>query len=100
MKRIAKHINETLTPTILTSLAALATAILMLAAASCSPRVSGETEDEPSAVVSKCSYFDDDFRQCEVTLDDTRRVVCVETSRGGVSCDWAHTDGADKGWDE
>lgn len=42
------------------------------------------------------------FLTCTVTMPDTRRVTCIayRTNSGGISCDWAHADGADKGWTE
>lgn len=37
-------------------------------------------------------------------LDDGRRVTCIRDTGGtnglGLSCDWAHADGADKGWSQ
>ena len=47
--------------------------------------------------------MDDDFGECVITLTDTRKVDCVVYSgykQGGLSCDWSHVSGADKGWDE
>ena len=32
--------------------------------------------------------------ECTIELNDTRRVPCVATGYG-MSCDWAHADGAD-----
>lgn len=55
------------------------------------------------SIEAQCSDMDDEFRECVITLNDTRKVDCVVYSgykQGGLSCDWAHTDGADKGWDE
>ncbi|PWG60490.1 hypothetical protein [Bifidobacterium catulorum] len=37
-------------------------------------------------------------RECTITLEDTRRVNCIEDagSHGiGLSCDWDHADGGD-----
>lgn len=38
-------------------------------------------------------------KACTVTMDDGRRVQCVvldgSAYRSGISCDWAHADGAD-----
>lgn len=48
---------------------------------------------------SQCSAQDDEFRECVITLTDTRQVDCVVYSgykQGGLSCDWSHVSGADK----
>lgn len=38
---------------------------------------------------------------CQITMPDSRRVTCIaHNSNAGISCDWAHADGADKGWTE
>lgn len=36
------------------------------------------------------------IQTCRVTMPDSRRVTCILAS-SGLSCDWAHADGADKG---
>lgn len=38
---------------------------------------------------SLCSY--------RVPIGETRHVTCVGLYNGGLSCDWAHADGADQG---
>lgn len=52
------------------------------------------------SVESQCSQDEDgDFRECVITLTDTRKVDCVVYSgykQGGLSCDWSHVSGADK----
>lgn len=51
-------------------------------------------------IESQCSQDEDgDFRECVITLTDTRQVDCVVYSgykQGGLSCDWSHVSGADK----
>lgn len=41
----------------------------------------------------------DGLTECTVTMRDGRRVQCIvrdsSPSRSGISCDWAHADGAD-----
>lgn len=49
--------------------------------------------------IKECS--NGSVRTCRFTLPDSRRVTCLYFSSGnsgGLSCDWAHADGADKGW--
>lgn len=47
-------------------------------------------------VDSDCLVLDDaGVYACTVRLDDTRRVPCLVHTGGGLSCDWAHADGAD-----
>lgn len=52
------------------------------------------------SIDSQCSAWDDEFRECVVTLTDTRQVDCVVYSangnQAGLSCDWYHVSGADK----
>ncbi len=52
------------------------------------------------SIESQCSQDEDgDFRECVITLTDTRKVDCVVYSdykQGGLSCDWSHVSGADK----
>ena len=52
------------------------------------------------SIESQCAQDEDgDFRECVITLTDTRKVDCVVYSgyrRGGLSCDWSHVSGADK----
>lgn len=45
------------------------------------------------SIESQCSAWDDELRECVVTLTDTRKVDCVVYSgyeKGGLSCDWSH----------
>lgn len=52
------------------------------------------------SIESQCSQDEDGgFRECVITLTDTRKVDCVVYSgykKGGLSCDWSHVGGADK----
>lgn len=52
------------------------------------------------SIESQCSQDEDgDFRECVITLTDTRKVDCVVYSgykQVGLSCDWSHVSGADK----
>lgn len=52
------------------------------------------------SIESQCSQDEDGgFRECVITLTDTRQVDCVVYSgykQGGLSCDWDHVSGADK----
>ena len=51
------------------------------------------------SIDSQCTDMDDEFRECVITLTDTRQVDCVVYSgykQGGLSCDWSHVSGADK----
>ena len=78
----------------------LAITVICMALAGCG------SASEPStpahavrSIDSQCSAWDDDLRECVITLTDTRKVDCVVYSgyrRGGLSCDWRHVSGADK----
>lgn len=82
----------------------LLTPVFLLALAGCGS--ASESSTPAHAVKSiewQCSDMDDDFGECVITLTDTRKVDCVVYSGyklGGLSCDWSHVSGADKGWDE
>lgn len=74
----------------------LLTPVLLLALAGCD--TAGESSDgDPT----DCAYPGHGFRQCEITLNDTRKVTCVKFGGyrvgGGMSCDWDHAGGADRG---
>lgn len=80
----------------------LAITVICMALAGC-----GSTS-EPStpahavrSIESQCSQDEDgDFRECVITLTDTRQVDCIVYStngkQAGLSCDWSHVSGADK----
>lgn len=80
----------------------LAITVICMALAGCG------SASEPAApahavrpIESQCSDvdYDDYFRECVITLTDTRKVDCVVYSgykQGGLSCDWSHVSGADK----
>ena len=73
----------------------LFTPVLLLALAGCG--TAGESSDgDPT----DCAYLGSGFRQCEITLNDTRKVTCVKFGGyrvgGGMSCDWDHASGADR----
>lgn len=53
---------------------------------------------DESVTSARCSNSVSLWETCVITMPDTRRVTCaVLRANGGtgVSCDWAHADGAD-----
>lgn len=78
----------------------LAITVICMALAGCG------SASEPStpahavrSIDSQCSDMDDKFRECVITLTDTRKVDCVVYSgykQGGLSCDWSHVSVAGK----
>lgn len=80
---------------IMAVIAFLLTPVLLLAPAGCG--TAGESSDGDSTT---CADLGHGFRQCEITLDDTRKVTCVKFGGyrvgGGMSCDWDHASGADR----
>ena len=68
---------------------------IVLLTASCSGTTSHEQRD------TACTYVED-FYQCDVTLQDGRKITCLRFDSGnttggtGLSCDWDHASGADK----
>lgn len=73
----------------------LAITVICMALAGCGSAPAHEVR----SIESQCSAWDDEFRECVVTLTDMRQVDCVVYSgykQGGLSCDWSHVSGADK----
>lgn len=69
------------------------TPVLLLALAGCDTAESSEPSQE------SCSDVSETVRQCEFTLNDTRKVDCLihhGHRKGGMSCDWDHASGADR----
>ncbi|WP_137656934.1 hypothetical protein [Bifidobacterium moukalabense] len=74
-------------------IAFLLTPVLLLVLAGCDTAESSEPSRE------SCSDVSAMVRQCELTLNDTRKVNCLiyhDHRKGGMSCDWDHASGADK----
>lgn len=74
-------------------IAFLLTPILLLALAGCDTAESSEPSRE------SCSDVSATVRQCELTLNDTRKVNCLiyhNDAKAGMSCDWDHASGADR----
>ena len=79
----------------------LAITVICMALAGCGSASEPSTPaHEVRSIESQCSQDEDgDFRECVITLTDTRQVDCVVYSgykQGGLSCDWSHVSGADK----
>lgn len=73
----------------------LAITVICMALAGCGSAPAHEVR----SIDSRCSDMDGGFRECVITLTDTRQVDCVVYSgykQGGLSCDWSHVSGADK----
>lgn len=73
----------------------LAITVICMALAGCGSAPAHEVR----SIESQCSAGADEFRECVITLTDTRKVDCVVYSgykQGGLSCDWSHVSGADK----
>lgn len=82
----------------------LAITVICMALAGCGSASDPSTPAHAvRSVDSQCSdeaKLDDVFRECVITLTDTRQVDCVVYSgyeKGGLSCDWYHVGGAGKG---
>ena len=79
----------------------LAITVICMALAGCGSASGPSTPAHAvMSIESQCSQDEDgDFRECVITLTDTRKVDCVVHSgykQGGLSCDWRHVSGADK----
>lgn len=78
---------------IMAVIAFLFTPVLLLTLAGCDTAESSEPSRE------SCSDVSGTVRQCEFTLNDTRKVDCLiyhDHRKGGMSCDWDHASGADR----
>jgi hypothetical protein len=79
----------------------LAITVICMALAGCGSASGPSTPAHAvMSIESQCSAWDDEFRECVITLTDTRQVDCVVYSangnQAGLSCDWSHVSGADK----
>ena len=64
-------------------------------------RLVGPDKHTEAVTQSECSTYNAQWETCTITMPDSRRVTCIaHNSNAGISCDWAHADGADKGWTE
>lgn len=39
--------------------------------------------------------FINNMKQCQITMNDTRRVTCLVYNDKTIDCDWLHADGTD-----
>lgn len=78
----------------------LAITVICMALAGCGSALEPSTPAHAvRSIESQCSAGADGFRECVITLTDTRQVDCVVYSgykQAGLSCDWSHVSGADK----
>ena len=80
------------------TLAFAAAAIIMLALAACGTAMQDTTGEDEADDDIVCAEVAANIYQCDVTMQDTRRVTCLVYDgklRAGMSCDWAHADGSD-----
>lgn len=67
---------------------------IVLLTASCSGTTSHEQDT--------CTYAGESVYQCDITLNDNRKITCLRFNSGnttggtGLSCDWNHASGANK----
>ena len=79
----------------------LLTPVFLLALAGCGSASEPATPAHAvRSIDSQGSAWDDEFRECVITLTDMRQVDCVVYSangnQAGLSCDWYHVGGAGK----
>ena len=79
----------------------LAITVICMALAGCGSMSEPSTPAHAVRSIESQCYQDEDgdFRECVITLTDTRKVDCIVYSgykKGGLSCDWSHVSGADK----
>ena len=75
------------------SIIGICCAVLIFGLASC-----GKDDSEKSEIPVECvsqSRLINNWRQCRITMTDTRRVTCLVYNDKTIDCDWAHADGAD-----
>lgn len=81
------------------ALAASMLCISMLAGCEGTPIDSSADRRTEAVTQSECSTYKTQWETCTITMPDSRRVTCIaHYANGGISCDWAHADGTDKGW--
>ena len=75
--------------------------IIALAGCEGTPNDSSADKHTEAVTQSECSTYNAQWETCTITMPDSRRVTCIaHDSNAGISCDWDHADGADKGWTE
>lgn len=75
--------------------------IIALAGCEGTPIDSSADKHTEAVTQSECSTYNAQWETCTITMPDSRRVTCIaHDSNAGISCDWDHADGADKGWTE
>lgn len=83
------------------ALAAIMFCITALAGCEGTPIDSSADKHTEAVTQSECSTYNAQWETCTITMPDSRRVTCIaHNSNAGISCDWAHADGADKRWTE
>ena len=58
----------------------------------------GKDDSEKSEIPVECvsqSKFINNWKQCQITMTDTRRVICLVYNDETIDCDWLHADGTD-----
>lgn len=58
----------------------------------------GKDDSEKSEIPVKCasqSKLINNWKQCQITMTDTRRVTCLVYNDETIDCDWLHADGTD-----
>lgn len=68
-------------------------ALLILGLSSCG---SGDGNQDPIGVdcISNGDFINN-VKQCQITMNDTRRVTCLVYNDKTINCDWLHADGTD-----
>ena len=80
------------------TLALATTAIITLALTACGTATQGNTGEDEGNDDIVCAEVAANIYQCDVTMQDTRRVTCLVYDgklRAGMDCDWSHVDGSD-----
>lgn len=79
------------------ALAAIMFCITALAGCEGTPIDSSADKHTEAVTQSECSTYNAQWETCTITMPDSRRVTCIaHNSNAGISCDWAHADGADR----
>ena len=69
--------------------------LLIFGMSSCGSRDGGGDRHPIGVDCISNGDFINNMKQCQITMNDTRRVTCLVYNDKTIDCDWFHADGTD-----
>lgn len=69
--------------------------LLIFGMSSCGSRDGGGDRHPIGVDCISNGDFINNMKQCQITMNDTRRVTCLVYNDKTINCDWFHADGTD-----